>query len=304
MKRPMQGASTGLVVFAMIGLLAGGARAQGVFETTEELAFDRPESWANKYFASVALPTGLGVPEELGAGGVFLGFEGGFVPQLSEDERRVGFNGTKVEDLNKTRFFGRIRGGIGLTRAVSLEIGYTPPVEVGGARPHFFELGIARPFQLAPRWRLGLRGYGQVGTIDGDITCSAEEAAAGPDPELNPYLCEAPSDDSAKQRLIGAEVSVGYMSGRWRPYVSAIVSYMDLEFQVDARYDGLEDRTLQLTDGATWSMTAGVGIALSERWSVSGEVFYSWLPVARPPATSASDEGLLNGRFLVSYKIR
>jgi hypothetical protein len=280
------------------------ALAQGVFETTEELDFDRPESWAMKYFASVALPTGMGVPEELGAGGVSLGFEGGFVPQLSEDERRVGFNGTKVEDLNKTRFFGRIRGVIGLSRSTSLELGYTPPIEVGGARPHMLDVAVGRPFQLTPRWRLGLRVYGHIGTIDGDITCSAEEAGAGPDPDLNPYLCEAPSEDSAKQRLIGAGVSAGYRSGRWRPYVGAAVSFMDLEFQVDARYDGLEDRTLQLTDGVTWSVTAGVGVALSERWSLSGELFYSWLSVARPPSTSADNEGLFNGRFLVSYRIR
>jgi hypothetical protein len=278
--------------------------AQGVFETTQGLDFDSPESWAMKYFASVTLPAGMGVPEELGTGGVSLGFEGGLVPQLSEDERRVGFNGTKVEDLNRTHFFGRLRGAIGLSRSTSLEIGYTPPIEVGGARTHLFELAIARPLQLTPRWRLGLRGYGQVGTIDGDITCSAEEAAAGPDPDLNPYLCEAPSNDSAKQRLFGAEVSAEYGSGRWRPHVSVIISYMDLDFQVDAVYDGLEDRTLQLTDGVTLSLTAGLGVALSERLSLSGELFYSWLSVARPPATLASNEGLLNGRFLVSYRIR
>ena len=39
-------------------------------------------------------------------------------------------------------------------------------------------MGIGRPFDLSPRWRLGLRAYGQLGTIEGDVTCSADEVAA------------------------------------------------------------------------------------------------------------------------------
>jgi hypothetical protein len=64
------------------------------------------------------------------------------------------------------------------------------------------------------------------------------------------------------------------------------VSYLDLEFQVDARYDGLVDRTLQLTDGAVVSMTGGVNFIATDKWRFTGEVFYSWLSVARPPDTS------------------
>jgi hypothetical protein len=304
MRRPVARATFVLVTLASVPLLAGAVRAQEVVDVTEELDFDRPESWAMKYFASLAQPTRMGVPQEMGAGGVSLGFEGGIVPQLSEEERRVGFNGTKVENLNKTRVFGRLHGAIGLSRSTSLELAYTPPIEVGGARPHLFSLAIGRPFELTPRWRLGVRGFGHIGTIETDITCSAEEVAAGPDLELNPFRCEKPSSDSAKQRLAGAEVSAGYEAGRWRPSAGLAVTYMDLEFQVDARHSGLVDRTLQLTDGVTYSATVGVGVELSERWSLSAELFYSWLPVRRPPATSASNEGLLNGRFLVSYRIR
>jgi hypothetical protein len=304
MRRPVPRATAVLAVLTSVPLVAGVARAQEVVDVTEELDFSRPESWAMKYFASLAQPTGMGVPQAMGVGGVSLGFEGGIVPQLREEERRVGFGGTKVEDLNKTRVFGRLRGAIGLSRSTSLELAYTPPVEVGGARPHLFSVAIGRPFQLAPRWRLGVRGYGHIGTIEGDITCSAEEVAAGADPELNPFRCEEPSSDTATQRLAGAEVSAGYESGQWRPWAGFALTYMDLEFQVDARHSGLVDHTLQLTDGFTYSITAGMGVALSERWSLSAELFYSWLSVRRPPAASASNEGLLNGRLLVSYRIR
>src|SRR3972149_991682 len=116
-------------------LLSDRARAQPLIEATEELEFDAPESWAMKYFASLALLTGMGGPEAIGAGKIDLGFEGGFVPQLSEEQRRVGFGGVKVEDLNRTRFFGRVRGRIGLSESASLELAYLPPIEVAGTQP-------------------------------------------------------------------------------------------------------------------------------------------------------------------------
>jgi len=74
---------------------------------------------------------------------------------------------------------------------------------------------------------------------------------------------------------------------------------------VNARYDGLVDSTLQLTDGVTFSVNTGLGVALSESWSLSGELFYSWLSINRPPPdTPAGNDGFLNGRFLVAYRFR
>jgi hypothetical protein len=64
------------------------------------------------------------------------------------------------------------------------------------------------------------------------------------------------------------------------------------------------DRTLQLTDGVTASVTTGVGFAPSDRWYLSAELFYSWLSVNRPPGASTQNDGFLNGRFLVAYRIR
>jgi hypothetical protein len=284
---------------------AAAASAQGVIDATEELDFDRTEAWAMKYFASLMLFTGLGVPERMGSGATALGFEGGFVPQLSEEQRRVGFDGTKVEDLNRTRFFGRLRGTVGLSEEYSLELAYLPPIDVGGTKPHLFAAAVGRPFTLSEGWELGLRGYGQLGTIRGDITCTADEASAGDDLELNPFLCRAPSNDAMKQRLLGAELTAGYLSdSRFRPHFGVGINYMDLEFQVDAEYADAIDRTLQLTNGTTVSLVGGLTYVPAEKWRITGEVFYSWLSVVRPPQTSSHNDGLLNVRFLVSYRIR
>jgi hypothetical protein len=242
----------------------------------------------------------MGVSESMGAGKIDLGFEGGFVPQLSEEQRRVGFGGVKVEDLNRTPFFGRIRGRIGLSEAASLELAYRPPIEVDGTKPHMFSVAVGRPFDLGESWRIGLRGYGHFGSIEGDITCSTEDLE-GP----NPYDCEAPSNDDLAQRAYGVEITTGYVSDSpLRPYVGVAVNYLDLEFQVDAMHSGVHDRTLQLSDGATLYLTGGATYAAGEKWRFTGELFYSWLSVVRPPSTESANDGLFNFRFLVSYRIR
>ena len=281
-------------------LLSSIASAQPLVEETEDLAFDAPESWAMKYYASLGLFTGMGVPEALGPGAIVLGFEGGIVPQLSEEQRRVGFGGVKVEDLNRTHLFGRLRGRIGLSESVSLELGYVPPFTVNGIKAHMFSVAVGRPFAVSETWKVGLRGYGHFGSIEGDITCSASDLE-GP----NPYDCLAPSNDDQSQRAFGAEITTGYVSASpLRPYVGFGVNYLDLEFQVDAMHSGIHDRTLQLTDGTTVYLTGGATYAAGEKWRITGELFYSWLSVVRPPETASENDGLFNFRFLVSYRIR
>jgi hypothetical protein len=281
---------------------ANAARAQQTIRDVTPLAFDRPESWAMKYFTALSLPTAMGPPERLGGGTIEVGLEGALVPQLSDDERRVGFNGTKLEEVNRTRLLGRFRATVGLTATTFLEIAYVPPVTVGGATPHIVGVAIGRPFALSPNWQLGLRVYGQIGTMKGDITCGANEAAAGPDLLRNPYLCQAASTDELKQRLLGVQVSTGYGKGRWRPYVGVSLSYLDLQFQVNALYAGLIDHTLQTTNGETVSLTAGLGLTPIGHWRLAAELFYSPLSVVRPPKVSSQNDGLLNGRVLVSYR--
>jgi len=292
------------LVAACLALSTSGS-AQNVFDGTEELDFDRTESWAMKYFASLSLLTSMGVPERMGAGTIDLGFEGGIVPQLSEEQRRVGFDGTKVENLNRTNFFCRVRAHIGLSESTRLELAYLPPIDIGGIKPNLFAIGVGQPFAITDHLHLGARGYFQLGTIEGDITCGEDEAAAGADPELNPFTCEAPSNDELRQRVLGGEITAGYVSdGKWRPYAGLAVNYLDLEFRVDAVYDNLIDRTLQLTDGTTISVTGGVSYLASETWRFTGEVFYSWLSVARPPERRAGGDGFLNARFLVTHRLR
>ena len=294
-------------ILALMLLASAPVRAQQVvLDETETLSFDRPEAWGMKFYASLGILTSMGAPERRAPGEVALGFEGASVPQLSDEERRLGFNGTKLEDVNRTSFFGRVRGSVGLGAGLALDAAWTPPIELDGAKPNLFAAALSRPFTLSPSWRLGLRGYGQIGKVEADITCSADEVAWGNDIDLNPFLCVEPSQDESRHKVIGLELVAGYDSGgRFKPYAGVAVSYMDLEFRVNALYGAglIEDHAVQVTDGTTVAALAGVTYAPSSRWRITAEAFYSWLSITRPPATSSSNEGFFNVRLFASYKV-
>jgi hypothetical protein len=298
-------------LLALLAALLGGgeilgpasATAQLVLDVEEELPFDAPESWAMKYYASVLLPTGMGAPEGRPAGGIEIAVEGVQVPQLSEEERRVGFDGTKVEDLNRTELFGRPLVLFALPRDWSLELSYLPSVELSGVESEVGSLAVARPIWRGGKSRLGLRAAGQYGTFEGDFTCSADEIAHGD----NPYDCEAPSHDRQTARTFSLELAAAIRLGdgeRWEAHGALIGTHMNLDFAVDARYAGLLDRTRLHTDGETLALAGGLGYHLAERWRAALELVWSPLDVVRPPATSSESDDLLHLRFALSYRAR
>ncbi len=291
-------------IFAL--LLSAGAHAQTVFDSVEELDFDAPESWAMKWVTSAALQTGFGVPEALESGTVDVGFEVGWLPSLSEAERRVGFNGTKVENINRSSVFARPRVLVGLPGKFSLEVAYVPPVELDGVEPNLLSLSIGRPIHESRRLRVGLRLTALQGTVEGDITCSADEAAAGPDPARNPFFCEAPSEDELDISSYGLELSAALAlpGSNLEPYLAIAAHQMDLEFQIDARWAGIVDRTLQRTDGDTWHATLGVRTTGWARSQLSAELFYTPLDVVRPPSTTVQTDELFNVRVAYRFRVR
>lgn len=299
-------AACAALCLAALGALAAQAplRAQVVIDDTQDLDFDRPESWAMKYYGSVGLLTGIGAPPELAPGEVLVGLEGSWLPTLDEEERRVGFFGTKEEDLDRSSVFGRGRALVGLPRAFVLTVGYTPPVEVEGIEPHLLSLGVGRTVWSRGRWRLGATLHGGFGTFAGDITCSRDDVAAGDDPEGNPFGCLEPSNDEMEVRYAGVEVTNRLELGRAAPYVSLLVDHFDTEFQVDARYRSLVDRTLLRTDGWTWAATAGLAWRASERARLGVEAFYSPLEVFRGAGEPTRIDPLFHVRALATYRVR
>ncbi len=270
------------------------AFAQSVIDVREDLDFDRPEAWALKYFSAATLPTGLGASGSRSDEGATpwrldLGFEGGWLPELSEEERRVGFYGEKVEDLNKTSAFGRLRVGLTLPAKLHLELGYVPPVEVGGAKPNLLSLALSRTLFERTGFELSARAFALRGTIDADITCDEDTVEAGNDPIRNPFRCEAPSEDEVTLRSMGLELALAWrLKPRFEPYLAVSFVTLDPEFQINARYSGLLDLTHQETEGDLVTFQLGLSSQWTERRRLSVEVFFA--PLELEPRFGADIE--------------
>lgn len=302
-----------IVALAMLSVPVA-ARAQQVLSGSERLDSDRPEAWAVKYVTSTTLLSGLGIPEPNDPGSLSIGGELVWIPFLTSEQQRVGFRGTKIEDLNKAPFFVRPRIIIGLPEAFALTVAFVPPAEMFGVRPRFFALALERPMYRSEAWGIGWRAYGQTGSVKAAVTCPEEVAALGPDSPRNPAGCLASSADVAALRYAGLELGVGSGTARRRlaPHVAVAANYFHNRFQTNAhRLDLLEgaltefvDRTEQRSAGVTFSATAGVTLRLSRRLDGTIDVFYAPLWVKRQSGAPRQNDGLLNAKALLRYRLR
>lgn len=294
------------IVCALSICLSVDASAQIGTAPIDTIRFDRPEAWALKYFTSTTLLSGLGVPDTVQPGSIRIGFEFSSIPALSPTQERVGFNGTKQEDLNKAPFFARPRVSVGLYWHLSLIVAANPPINTFGVTPRLVAVGLERPMIASRGWRLGWRVSGQTGTATGAYTCPEGVLAFAPGSAGNSYGCNALSSDVATLRYAAGELAIARRIERMHgltPHARIAVTYMMSMFHVNALTFGYFDRTLLKTDGVTWSASAGVSHSLTERISAGIDVFYTPLSVVRPPNAASSIDGLLNVRGLVTYRV-
>ncbi len=282
------------------------AQTQMVMPPAEQLPFTRPESWVLAHFDAATLLSGLPTPSAR-PWSVAAGLELGWLPPLDATQRRVGFNGMEEEDLNKSPVLPRIRFTIGLPARFSAILGVTPPVTMFGVRASLLALGLERPVVERTRWTLGLRGYGQFGSVRGDYTCPASVVAFEPGSPGNTAGCNAPSSDVAKLRYVGGEASVAFRpngSSRFSPHAAVGLSYMDVGFQVDALTFGFVDHTSYLSHGTVFSASGGVNYRMSSRFTLGVDAFYAPLSVSRAAGQPTRNDGLFNIRAMVVYRLR
>jgi hypothetical protein len=292
----------------VLGLVAARpAAAQMVMNSTDHLSFDRPESWALKYFTSATLLGGLETPRARKPGAVSIGLEAGWLPPLSDAQQLVGYDGTEAQDLNKAPFIPRVRVTIGLPASLSLVVGVVPPISMFGLKPRLLALALERPVYETSALAVGLRVYGQIGTVEGAYTCPARTVAFAPGSAGNPEGCLAASSDTAALRYVGGEASVAFRPDAPRalsPHASIGLSYMNVGFQVNALTFGMIDHTHYLSQGMSVSASGGVSYRLTNRFTLGMDVFYSPLSVRRGFGAPAQNDGLFNVRTLVTYRMR
>jgi hypothetical protein len=294
----------GCLLFCLPG---GPILAQDVIRETEHLNSGRPEAWAMNYVTSVTLLAGLSVPRSREFGSVEIGAELDWVPELSPAERRVGFNGTKEEDLNKAPIFGRPRVTFGLPGKFALTLSYLPPIRIFGLKPNLFAFALERPLYEGDSWTLGMRMYGQIGDVEGAITCPGDVAKFPPGSPQNPYGCEGKSADKSVQHYGGLELSGAYRIEQWgglTPYIAVAGNFLDTRVRVNAQTFGVLDRRHLEAETWTFSASAGFAYPLADKLTLSVGMFYSPLWVTRPPSTSSQNDALVNVRALLAYELR
>jgi hypothetical protein len=295
--------SATLLVLVQAGF-AHAALAQSEFRDDEVLGRDRPEAWALRHAAAATYFTSAGATPALAAGEWGLAVDLAQVPHLARRERTVGFDGTKLEDLNKSPAFGRLRGALGLPGGWVVEVGYTPPLEVDGARADdLLALAVGRRLLQRGAFSLSSRLFGQAGGIEGDITCAAE-LAGNPDSNANPYGCQAPSRDRVRLHYHGFDLTGAWERGPWSWHASAGATRTELAVRVDALTFDVRDRSrLSSREGGGY-LALGGARRIGPRWRVAAEVLHVPLSVRRGQAVPPEREPFTGLRLQLGYTRR
>jgi len=277
--------------------------------TNQHIAFDRPESWALKYFTSAFTISGLqppeASPEARRFGSITVGMELGWIPELSRAQQNVGFNGRAYNDLNKAPILARPSIRIGLPAKFSVLAAAPPPFRMFGVTPHILALGVERPLVDRRRWMVGWRASGQFGHVKGAFTCPQSVLEFAPDSPQNPGHCIAESHDVASLRYIGTELQFSWRIGnKWIPHVASGINWMDGAMQVHALVARGIDNNRLWTHGKIWSESAGVSYLISPRVGLTVDAYYSPLSIRRTAASARENDGLFNVRALLSYSFR
>lgn len=283
-------------------LLARPVSAQVFTAGDELLASDRPEAWAMNYVGAATLMTAFGATPALAPGQWSGALDAGSIPSLSEEQQRVGFRGSKQEDLNKSPVFGRARIAIGLQGGWVAEAGWTPPLAINGIRTrNLVAIALSRHLYATDAFSLSARVFGQHGEAEGDITCPAEVVGVS-DPEINPAGCVAPSRDRIALRHYGADMTAAWGTAPWHGHATLGVARMEPFVQVDALLIGsVRDRSRLVARDVLPYVAAGAGRDLGDRWRLSFEVLYVPLSVQRDPARDAGNDPLTSFRAQLRY---
>jgi hypothetical protein len=254
------------------------------------------------YVAASTLMTAFGATPALAPWRWSVALDLGYIPRLSAAQRRVGFNGIKQEDLNKSPVFGRIRLIVGLPGDFVAELGYTPPLSIDGAQPlDLVALSIGRRVFERDSFTLSVQAFGQHGRAQGDITCPARLAGVT-DRQQNPFGCQAPSNDHVMLNYYGLEATSEWTAESWHAHASAGAARTELAVQVDALTFDVRDRSRLVARGVLPFVTIGASRDLDARWNLGVEVLYVPLRVQREPNAPSENDPLTSLRLQLLYR--
>ncbi|MCO4759110.1 MAG: hypothetical protein KC477_13905 [Oceanospirillaceae bacterium] len=305
MRKPRPSMLASVSAYSLLTLSCTGMAGEVlVTGDSEQLAFERPESWAMAYMSAATLFLGGGPPTRSEPWSFHLGADLASIPRVTREDSRVGFDGLKYEDLNKSPAYGRIRGWLTLPNDAALEVAWTPPVSVNGAKPDgIYSIALEQTLFEIGRWRGGARLYGQSGHVTADITCPADVAVLPPGSINNPFGCIAPSRDDVRLEHLGLEVTAAFTvdNSPVQPFASIAITRVEVDVQINAQLQGSIDRSERSTDGTIRTLRLGLLHRSKSPWQWLVSFDYTPLEVRRPPGRNKENDPFWSLRVMGRY---
>ena len=261
--------------------------------SSEEVSFSSPEGWGMSYMSAASLNLSDSFPASLDLGELVVTGEISTIPKLNREQQKIGFGGLKYEDLNKSPLFGRGKLKIGFYWDSVLELSYTPPLEIKGAKPNnLWGIALAKPIISNDSVNLGIRYYRLSGNAVADVTCSENTVNQPLYTAGNPSGCISVSKDRIDLGHQGFEILLAsnYINEKFKPYISLASTKIDSSVKIDAQLELSREMAFVQTSGTINTLNFGLNYKISDNWQFNLGTSYTPLDVNRPAPAGGDDD--------------
>ena len=260
---------------------------------SEEVALDSPEGWGMSYMSAASLNLSDSFPTSMAFGEIVLTGELSNIPKLNREQQKIGFGGLKYEELNKSPVFGRGKLKIGFYWDSVLEVSYTPPLELKGAKPkNLWGIALSKQVINNDKLNLGLRYYNLSGKAVADVTCSQKTVNQPLYTAGNPSGCISTSKDKIDLGHQGFEIILASKNPvfNFSPWVSFATTKIDSSVRIDAQLELSREIAYVSTEGTLSTLNFGLNYPLSDKWVLNLGTSYTPLDANRPTPAGGDDD--------------
>ena len=256
-----------------------------------KVAFDSPEGWGMSYMTAASLNLSDKFPETLPLGQFNVSAEISTIPELNEKQQKIGFGGAKSEDLNKSPVFGRGKITTGFYWNSVIELSWTPPLEISGAKPdQMWGLAIAKQIYTNNAFNAALRLYQFNGKATAAVTCSEEMVMQPLYSPGNISGCIGTSQDKIDMSHEGVEILLERESSNgFKPWFSVASTRLTPSVRINAPLEFIQEVAFVETSGRLTTLTFGLNYKLSDNWLLNLGTSYTPIDVQRPEMTGGND---------------
>ena len=257
----------------------------------EKVAFDSPEGWGMSYMTAASLNLSDKFPEALSLGKFNLSAEISSIPELNEKQQKIGFGGVKSEDLNKSPVFGRGKIAAGFYWDSIIELSWTPPLKIEGAKPEqMWGIAVAKQIYSNDAFNLAIRLYQFNGQATASVTCSEEMVTEPLYSPGNISGCIGTSKDKIDMSHDGIEILVERESLMgFKPWFSLASTRLKPSVQINAPLEFIQEEAFVETSGRLTTLNLGLNYQLSDKWLLNLGTSYTPIDVQRPEMAGGND---------------